>query len=163
MLYDAYMSMALETRRTGSKKKAWEKHGKKIQRLAVSYTLTCTVTAAIEVAFDAFRNDDDEEKNLILAWLTNFLSNMSITSKIPYIKELHSVIKGYRTSRSELAWVEDAWNAGNRISKLVQGKGDFEKTLRDCLKALSELTGLPGFSAYRDGYALIETIGDFIE
>ena len=163
MLYDAYMSMALETRRTGSKKKAWEKHGKKIQRLAVSYTLTCTVTAAIEVAFDAFRNDDDEEKNLLLAWLTNFLSNMSITSKIPYIKELHSVIKGYRTSRSELAWVEDAWNAGNRISKLVQGKGDFEKTLRACLKALSELTGLPGFSAYRDGYALIETIGDFIE
>lgn len=163
MLYDAYISMALETRRTGSKKKAWEKYGKKIQRLAVSYTLTCTVTAAIEVAFDAFRNDDDEEKNLLLAWLTNFLSNMSVTSKIPYIKELHSVIKGYRTSRSELAWAEDAWNAGNRIAKLVQGEGDFEKTLRACLKALSELTGLPGFSAYRDGYALIETIGDFIE
>ena len=163
MLYDAYMSMALETRRTGSAKKAWEKYGKKIQRLAVSYTLTCAVTAAIEVAFDAFRNDDDEEKNLLLAWLTNFLSNMSITSKIPYIKELHSVIKGYRTSRSELAWAEDAWNAGNKIAKLVQGKGDFEKTLRACLKALSELTSLPGFSAYRDGYALIETIGDFIE
>ena len=163
MLYDAYMSMSLEARRTGSKKKAWSRYGKKIRKLAVAYTLTCAVTAAIETAFDALRDDDDEDENLLFSWLKNFLSNMSITGKIPYIKEIHSLIKGYSLSRSEFAWVEDLWSAGNKIVKFVQGEGDFEKTLKACLKALSELTGLPGYSAYRDGYALVETLGDFVE
>lgn len=160
MLYDAYRDVAVDSRKMG-KLKALQKNRGKLGRIALAYTATNAVAALIETLFDAFRDDDDDE-NILWLFIENFLSDMSITAKIPYIKEIHSLIKGYGLSRSELAWMESLYKATNDVVKVAQGNPNWMKLTKDSLKALSEMSGLPAYNVYRDGKALVETIDDFI-
>lgn len=152
MLQDAYMTTKLDARRFG-KKAAMKKNAKRAARVLYAYTLTNVLAALIESGFDAWRDDDDEEKDLAYfmnLYLSNFLSDMSITAKIPYVKELHSVIKGFGTSRTDTQWMDSMVNAFKGWSKILSGEGDPSKTAKNTLKAISDLSGLPFYNLYRE-------------
>lgn len=158
MLQDAYMSLHLDARRMG-KKEALKKNGKRIARVLTAYTLTNAVAALVESGFDAWRDDDEEDKNFeyfMKLYLTNFLSDMSITGKIPYIKELHSIIKGFGSSRSDTQWMESFGYALKGWYKIFTGEGSASKTIKHSLKATSDIVGLPFYSAYRDIMATLD-------
>jgi hypothetical protein len=94
-------------------------------------------------------------------YLGNFASDMSITGKIPYIKEIHSLIKGYSVSRSELAWMESSYKAITGIYKNLQGKGNPVTSMKNSLKSISYLSGLPFYNAYRDAMAALDKLDLF--
>jgi hypothetical protein len=155
MLQDAYMGLRLDSRRMG-KKEAWRKNWKRVGRIAVAYTLTNLVSAIIETGFDVFRDDDDEEEDILAMYLENFLSNTSITAKIPYVKEVHSLLKGYSLNRTELEWMETTYNAVDGTIKNFKGKGKPITTIKNWLKTISYVSGLPIYSAYRDSMATLD-------
>ena len=127
-----------------------------------AYTMTNALTALIEAGFDIFRDDDDEEEDILAMWLENFSSNMSITAKIPYIKEVHSLIKGYGLNRTELEWMETSYKAVEGLYKnIVEGKGNPITTLKNSLKSASYISSLPFYNVYRYGMALLDKTGVF--
>jgi hypothetical protein len=155
MLQDAYMGYELDRRKMGVKE-ALKKNGKKVARTMFAYTMTNAMAALVESVFDAFRDDDDEEMDIakfMELYLSNFASDMSITAKIPFIKEAHSLIKGYSISRSELAWMESSYNALTGVYKNLNGKGKPLTTIKNILKTTSYISGLPFYNAFRDTMA----------
>jgi hypothetical protein len=160
MLQDAYMGWHLDARSEG-KKQAWKNNGKKMARVVTAYTLTNVMAAIVESGFDAFRDDDDEEMSLeefMKLFLTNFASDMSITGKIPYIKEMHSILQGFGSSRTDTQWMESFANTLKAWIKIFNGEGNPEKVLKNTLKSFSNVTGLPFFNAYRDIMAALDKL-----
>ena len=163
MLQDAYMELSLDTRRMG-KAEAIKKNGKRIARIVWAYTMTNALAALVESGFDAFRDDDDEEMDMIefmKLYLSNFASDMSITGKIPYIKEIHSMIKGFSASRTDTQWMEGMTKAITTWYKIFNGKGNASTAIKNSIKAISDLSGLPFYNVYRDMMAALNKLDLF--
>ena len=161
MLQDAYMGTVLDARQFG-KKEAIKKNAKNVARVVTAYTLTNIAAAIVESGFDAFRDDDDEEEmdleEFMRLFLTNFASDMSLTAKIPYIKEMHSIIKGFGTSRTDTQWMESIANTLKGWIKIFGGEGNPEKVLKNSLRTFSDVSGLPFFNVYRDLMAALDKL-----
>ena len=164
MLQDAYMELSLDARRMG-KKDAFKKNGKRIARIMTAYTMTNVLAALIESGFDALRDDDDEEMDMIAfmkLYLKNFASDMSITGKIPYIKEIHSAIQGFGSSRSDTQWMEEITKAITTWYKVITtGKGKPSTAIKYGIKGISDLLGLPIYNVYRDTMATLNKLDLF--
>ena len=84
-------------------------------------------------------------------YLSNFAQDMSITAKIPYIKEVHSIIRGFSSSRTDTQWMESIVKAMSRWWKIfATDKGSPEQAIKDSIKAISYMSGLPFYNVYRD-------------
>jgi hypothetical protein len=154
MLMDAYMGYSLDAKKMG-KTEAIKKNGKRIARIVFAYTVTNALAALVESGFDALRDDDDEEKDgayFMSLYLENFANDMSITAKIPYIKEIHSILKGFGSSRSDTQWMETFIQAGKAWAK----DGLSVKSVKSSIKAFSYASGLPFYNAYRDAMAVLD-------
>jgi hypothetical protein len=165
MLQDAYFEYKLDARRVG-KGEAIKKHGKRISRVLFAYTMTNAVAALVESAFDALRDDDDEEMDMALFmkyYFSNFASDMSITAKIPYVKEFHSFIQGFSSSRTDTQWMENITKAMTYFYKLSQGKGKPSTGIKYFLKGASDLFGIPIYNVYRDTMATLNKLDLFTE
>ena len=165
MLQDAYMEFSLDARRMG-KKEAWKKNGKRIGRILYAYTMTNALAALVESAFDAFRDDEEEDMDMALFmkyYFSNFASDMSITAKIPYVKEFHSFIQGFSSSRTDTQWMENIAKAMKYAYKLSQGKGKASTVVKYLLKGVSDLSGLPFYNMYRDTMATLNKLDIFTE
>lgn len=163
MVQDAFMEYSLDKRKMG-KKEAIHKNKKRIARILTAYTVTNAIAALVESGFDAFRDDDDEEMDVLAfmkLYLNNFSSDMSITGKIPYIKEIHSMVKGFSSSRSDTQWMEHTTNALIGWWKLFNGKGNASTVTKNTIKSASEIFGLPFYNVYRDAMALLNKIDLF--
>jgi hypothetical protein len=164
MLQDAYMEYSLDARRMG-KKEAVKKNSKRIARVVLAYTMTNALAALVESGFDALRDDDDEEMDIatfMKIYLSNFASDMSITAKIPYIKEAHSMIKGFSSSRSDTQWMEELTKAIKTWYKIfTTGKGTGSTAIKYSLKAISNMSGIPVYNAYRDLMATLNKVDLF--
>ena len=161
MLYDAYMNYHLDARKYG-KAEAAKKNGRKIARVIMAYTVTNMVAALVESGFDAFR-DDEENKDLVYfmkLYFTNLASDMSITGKIPYVKEFHSILKGFSSSRTDTQWMESTIKAMKEWYKIFNREGDSAKLIKNSIKAFSDFTGLPFYNVYRDLSAGINLLTD---
>jgi hypothetical protein len=165
MLQDAYMGYKLDARQNG-KKEAVKKNGKKIARVLTAYTITNALAALVASGFDAFRDDDDEEMELqefMKLYLSNFASDMSITAKIPYVKELTSILQGYTTSRTDTQWMNSFGYFLQGIMKNAEAKGNPLTTIKNGLKTISYLSGLPFYNGFRDALATLNMFGIFSE
>jgi hypothetical protein len=164
MLQDAYMEYSLDSRRMG-KAEALKKNGKKIARILYAYTITNALAALVESGFDWLRDDDDEEMDMLTfmkLYLGNFASDMSITAKIPYIKEFHSMIKGFGSSRSDTQWMEEMTKAITTWYKIIAtDKGKASTAIKYSIKALSDLSGIPVYNVYRDTMATLNKLDLF--
>ena len=155
MLQDAYMELSLDTRRMG-KKEAWKKNGKRITRIVWAYTMTNALAALVESGFDAFREDDDEEMDLIAfmkLYLKNFAFDMSIGNKIPVIKELYSALQGYSSSRMDTQWAQYLYSAVNTKKPST--------AIKNIIRTASQVFGLPFYNVYRDLMATLNKIDLF--
>lgn len=160
MLQDCYYDLKLTQRETGSFKTAFSKHGKKMARVITAYTVTNMLCALVEAGFDAFRDDEDEltvEEFMELYW-KNLASDMSILNKIPYAKELMSMLQGYSSSRTDTQWMQYMVNTLKGFGKLLEGEGNAYTTAKNALRAYSQASGLPFYNAYRDFMALLDKV-----
>jgi hypothetical protein len=158
MLQDAYMDWKLTERQTGSKQKAFKKHGKKLARTFTAYTVTNMLCALVEMGFDAFRDDDDDElteEEILALYLKNFASDMSILNKIPYVRDAVSMLQGYSSSRTDTQWLQYATYAVNGLAKNLQGEGNPYTTFKNLLRAISYGSGIPLYNVWRDSTALL--------
>ena len=164
MLQDAYMGLQLDARRMG-KKEAWKKNGKRMARIVLAYTMTNAVAALVESAFDALRDDEDEEMDAIAFmkyYFSNFASDMSITAKIPYIKEIHSILQGFSSSRTDTQWMDETVKALKGWYKFIaEGKGKPKTLIKYSIKGISDLSGLPFYNVYRDTMATLNKLDLF--
>ena len=160
MLQDAYMEWKFTERQTGSKQKAFKKHGKKLARVLTAYTVTNLLSSLVEAGFDIFRDDEDEmtAEELIALYLKNFASNMSILNKIPYAREAVSMLQGYSSSRTDTQWLQYATYAVTGLAKNLQGEGNPYTTFKNLLRAVSYGSGVPLYNVWRDSTALLDKV-----
>lgn len=164
MLQDSYIQYQLDARSIG-KVKAAKKNAGRISRIVYAYTMTTAVAALVESAFDYLRDDDDEEMDVaafMKFYLSNFAEDMSIGNKLPYIKELYSLIKGFSSSRTDTQWMETMIKAIKSWYKFIdEGKGTPSKLIKDSTKAMSDLIGFPFYNLFRDAMATLNKIDLF--
>ena len=164
MLQDSYIQYQLDARSIG-KVKAAKKNAGRISRIVYAYTMTNAVAALVESAFDYLRDDDDEEMDVaafMKFYLSNFAEDMSIGNKLPYIKELYSLIKGFSSSRTDTQWMETMIKAIKSWYKFIdEGKGTPSKLIKNSTKAMSDLIGFPFYNLFRDAMATLNKIDLF--
>jgi hypothetical protein len=162
MLMESFNQASLDTRKMG-RAASWKKNGKNIARTIAAYTMTNALAALVESAFDAYRDDDDEEKDLayfMKLYFSNFGQDMSITGKIPYIKELHSLFKGFSASRTDTQWMESLTKSLTEWGKIATtDKGNPAKAVKETFRTFSYISGLPFYNAYRDIMAGLDNVG----
>lgn len=161
MLMDCVVTTSLDKRENG--KGAIKRNFKRNARVFNAYLVTNVVAALIESCFDVFRDDDEEEDDLVeftKHYLTNFASDMSILGKIPYIKELPSILQGYSPSRTDTQWMESIVYAGQAWWKIFTGDGEGKgiKAIEHSLRAFSNISGLAFFNVYRDLMAALNQL-----
>jgi hypothetical protein len=115
--------------------------------------------ALIESGFDAFRDDEEDEMDLVAfmnMYLKNFATDMSFTAKVPYIKEIVSILQGFTSSRTDTQWMQSFSYALSGTAKLFQGKGNAYKTFKHYMKGFSYVSGLPFFNLWRDSFSALD-------
>jgi hypothetical protein len=160
MVLDAVSELNLDARKMG-KSEAIKKNGTRIARVIAAYTVTNAVAALIESAFDAYRDDEDEEMSFekyIKIYLSNFKNDMGLIGKIPVIKDVISIFEGYGTSNTAFSGFESLYYAINGWTKVftTEKKGNPVNALKHSIKAVSYLTGLPFYNVYRDVMAGVD-------
>ena len=157
MMQDASWEVKLAKRR-GESRADMRKHKSHFLRVATAYTVTNIMCALIEAGFDAFRDEEEEEMDLatfMKMYLTNFATDMSFTAKVPYIKEIVSILQGYSSSRTDTQWMQSFGYALNGVKKIMEGKGDAYKTFKHLMRGLSYVSGLPFYNLWRDSMSLL--------
>lgn len=160
--YNTMMDVVLEwsnnARRTGSVKNGIGKYGKKLGRTMIAYLTTNFAASVVEALWAYMRDRDPEEEQLpqlFDEWKTNFLLDLSISAKLPFVKDIVSVMQGYSIDRPDMQWISTAKNVWTSWSKIFGGEKDVTyKTVYNTLKAASQATGLPISNAVRDCVAI---------
>ena len=163
MLLDMVTQLHRDTQEHG-KKEAMKRNAKKIRKVVTAYTITNMVAALVESGFDALRDDDDEEMDVaefMKLYLKNFAFDMSIGNKLPYIKELYSLMQGYSSSRMDTQWAQYLFKVYEDFKKIAEGEGNRKKTTKDSTKAISDMSGLPFYNILRDALAILDKLGIF--
>ena len=158
MMQDAIFEIKLAKRR-GENKESMRKHRHRFVRVAVAYTVTNMMCALVEAGFDAYRDEEDEEKDLaefMKAYLKNFASDMSFVAKLPYIKDAISIFQGYSSTRLDTQWMSSFYYAGTGFIKNIHGNGNAYTTFKNIMKSLSYVSGLPFYNAWRDSMSLLD-------
>lgn len=162
MLQDAYYDWKLTERQTGSSKVALKKHGKRIARTITAYTVTNMLAALVEAGFDALREEDKEDMNIdtfMEMFMSNFKNDISILGKIPYAKEMLSMLEGFSSSRTDTQWMQYTVYTINGVKKILEGDGNAYTTTKNALRAVSYLSGIPFYNAWRDSLSVTDTFG----
>lgn len=150
MLLDVYSDYKLTERKSG-KKAAFNKCGKKFARAMYAYTITNALTALLELGFEIFRDDEEKDSEEVMKmYLENLALNQSILNKIPYAKEMISLLQGFSSSRMDTQWMQYFAYTINGVAKLMNGEGNAYTTLKNGIKATSYLSGIPFYNAWRD-------------
>jgi hypothetical protein len=165
MLADTVLQFNLDKRELGTKE-AVKRNRSKVSKVLLAYTVTNAMAALIESGFDVFRDDDDEEMDIeefLKIYFKNFAVDMSIGNKLPYVKELYSILQGYSSSRMDTQWMEHMVSAGTTWVKIFSGEGEGKggKAIKQTLRVLSELSGIAFYNLYRDAMALLDTFDIF--
>lgn len=178
-LLNMYSEFSNESRRT-SKQAAWQKLGNKIMSGFAVYVVSQALSAAVESIADAWR-DDDEYMTFMEKWMNkmfgehffdgNLAGDLSVIQKLPIAKDLLSALQGEESTRMEMegmasvytflktsfSKIQTALENGEDVGK-VTGWGWIEQGLR----AVSQVSGLPGYNLTREVVAMWNnTIGAF--
>ncbi|MBE5873778.1 MAG: hypothetical protein E7287_05135 [Lachnospiraceae bacterium] len=160
MLQSCYFDWKMTQRQTGSAEKAFKMHGKKMARTFMAYTVTNAMAAMVEAAFDIFRDEDEElnTESFVKLFVENFKADMSVAGKIPYIKEMVSMMQGYSSSRLDTQWMQYFVNSANQFAKVAAGEGSLYKAVKNGMRALSAMFGLPMYNVMRDAGAVYNVV-----
>ena len=139
---------------------ARKKNANKIRKVVTAYVITNAVAAIVESGFDYLRDDEDEidVAEFMKMWLSNFVSDISIGNKLPIIKDIYSMAQGYSASRMDVQGIGYVFNVIKDVEKLLNGKGNWAKFIKDVIRAGSTLSGLPAYNIFRDAMALLDKL-----
>ena len=122
-------------------------------RVFAAYTTTNIVASLIETAFEAWRDNDDEEEEFLdylKMYLENFGSNQGITTKIPYLKDIISGIQGSTSSRTDTQWIQNMTYGVKEVFKLFNGKGSAYKAVYRLSQVFSQMSGIATSNIIRE-------------
>ena len=178
ILLDAYSEYEKDVRRYG-KQGSWKRNQDKILKAFMVYESSAIVAAIAESIADAIRDDDDGETALdkfLQAFLGedsfidgNLFQDMIITGKIPYAKNIWSLLQGFDNSDmvfggiSNLIKVFEIWRETVELAT-----GDLDKPTKvtyygkmttwgkvyKTLQSLSQVSGFPVSGMMRDVFAI---------
>jgi hypothetical protein len=150
----------------------------KMIKAATVFSITAVLTAALEAAFDAERDDDEYEtfdekymtaligditesdtgwQKFTKSLFSNVGSNLFLLNNIPVVSEFMSVAEGFesQTMWSQFAGsFKSAWDAYKRWQ---DGKGEWYNFAYSSLKGVSQLVGLPVSNATREAVSIWNT------
>lgn len=164
-----------------------KKFGGKILRNMMVYCAGSIISAAVESFVDALRDDDEyvsfweKYKEKFLGedkfWNGNLWDELNPLSKLPIIKDLVGIVSGDSSTDMSLEGFENAYSFitqfNQKIKYLLEDPEAEDIKLTDWglayqgLKAISQLSGIPGTNATRDVIGLWNTVfapitGDYI-
>lgn len=201
IVMDAASEYHNDTRKYG-KAEAWKRNGKRIGKAFMIYLCTQTAAALVESLADAIRDDDDEEywKKYLEALLGkdnakrilgeelgkdaksvfwsayadgNLLQDYLFLNKLPFIKDLASLLTGFKSRNMMTEGAENLLNVykiWRETKELADGVLDKATSVTyygkmtpwgkiyKSLQAISQLTGTPLYGASRDVVAIWNTI-----
>ena len=112
---------------------------------------------------DMVRKKDDDDDDYLDKLKSNIIDN--IVSIIPLASNIQSALSGYDFTRIDMQWLSDCADALIELNDFVTAKvnGEEPKTtsfsiLKDTMKGLSYLTGIPAYNIERDLESLCRTI-----
>ena len=161
LVNEAFVNAHLDVKRYG-KEAARKRNVKNIAMALTAYTLTSAVSQIIYTAVQAWRDDDEEKEfeDYLKMYLSNFLSDWVLIGKIPYVKDFLNSMQGYSSSRPDTLWLDSTAKAIKYWGRAFDGKeGAGDKAIKESLKALSYLSGVPGYNFYRDTMATLDKLG----
>lgn len=185
MVMESTRQTAGDAKRMGMRvaiRRNWKALGRSLQ----AYVMSAAVTAIVESLYDALRDPDDDEymekvwkafggekpetvKDQILSIIFglngNFAGDINPIGKVPYLRDVVSILGGYSNGRMDTEAVAnlkkaiDIWDEAIRLKT-----GDLDKATKTTYygnmttygmiyptaKALSQLTGLPASAAMRE-------------
>ena len=151
MVYDTLMNTP------GGKKEV----AKSMAKLLVILTVQNAVNALAQTLADVWRDDDDETAWVdVETWKDNFKDNMNPLTYIPYLKEIPSIWKGYTSERTEMTGITDSVQGLQKWIKYFQGESKYTAAglVRESMKPISELSGMPINSTLREFESLADLI-----
>lgn len=185
MVMESTRQIAEDAKRLGMRvalRRNWKVAGRAYQ----AYIVSAVVTAIVESLYDALRDSDDDDYldkvwkafggekpetvkdgilNVILGLNGNLAGDINPIGKVPYLRDVVSILGGYSNGRMDteaaanLKKAVDIWDEVIRLQT-----GDLDKATKTTYygnmttygmiyptaKALSQLTGLPGSAAMRE-------------
>lgn len=171
LLMNSYTQFSQEARRTGDRGKAWSKTKGAIMRGLTAYSVTAVAAALAESLWDAWRDDDEYETFMdkflqaLFGWDGNLAQDLFPFSKIPYLKDVTSILTGYDVDRMDMESIKNLYDAYQILAEKIRlktgkqedptsityyGKMTDYGAISKALKALSQATGLPGYSLTRE-------------
>ena len=142
--------------------KAIRGNPKFMARAITSCLASSLINSALVSVVYAMRDDDDEEywKKYLSTLGETAIDNINPLNMIPYIKDIWSLVEGYRVSRSDLTlWQEIVWDI-NRLNK--NGFAEFEDWV-DVIASISQVTGIPFKNLLRDAKGIWNTAKSLIK
>lgn len=185
MVMESTRQTAGDAKRMGMRvaiRRNWKALGRSLQ----AYVMSAAVTAIVESLYDALRDPDDDEymekvwkafggekpetaKDQVLSIIFglngNFAGDINPVGKVPYLRDVVSILGGYSNGRMDTEAVAnlkkaiDIWDEAIRLKT-----GELDKATKTTYygnmttygmiyptaKALSQLTGLPASAAMRE-------------
>lgn len=192
IMMDAYMTYENDVRAYG-KQAAWQRNSRNILKTIAVYESSAIVSAIVESIADAIRNDDDDETAIdkfLQAFLGegdtwykqvidgNLFQDVILTGKIPYAKDIWSLLQGYGLSNMAFGGIENLMKVFGIWQETIQiATGELDKAtettywgnmttvgkIYKTLQAFSQISGLPISGGMRDAMAIWNvTVGSIV-
>ena len=176
ILLDAYSQFRTDERKSG-RGAAWQKNSGKIGKAFAVYVSSAAFAAIVESLVDAMRDDDDDEavdkflqaflgedalsseagmlQRLKSVWLNgNLGQDLTIIGKLPFVKDIMSILQGYGASSMATDGIESVMKAID----ILKGNGSKRLTpwgkIYKYLQPISQLSGLAISNLSRDAVAI---------
>lgn len=185
MVMESTRQIAEDAKRLGMRvalRRNWKVAGRAYQ----AYIVSAVVTAIVESLYDALRDSDDDDYldkvwkafggekpetvkdgilNVILGLNGNLAGDINPIGKVPYLRDVVSILGGYSNGRMDTEAVANLKKAVDIWDEVIRLQtGDLDKATKTTYygnmttygmiyptaKALSQLTGLPGSAAMRE-------------
>lgn len=185
MVMESTRQIAEDAKRLGMRvalRRNWKVAGRAYQ----AYIVSAVVTAIVESLYDALRDSDDDDYldkvwkafggekpetvkdgilNVILGLNGNLAGDINPIGKVPYLRDVVSILGGYSNGRMDTEAVANLKKAIDIWAEVIRLQtGDLDKATKTTYygnmttygmiyptaKALSQLTGLPGSAAMRE-------------
>ena len=145
---------------------------KRLGRVALAYALTELINAAVVSLADAERDTDDDddtfEENYLQNLIGNIQDNINPASKIPYLKDVLSIMAGYDVNRLDMQGISKLISGGANMNKYIRNEQDdsgkeyrekhtLYESMRGVVNGISGLTGIPFYNLMREVESIYHT------
>lgn len=149
MLYDAVLSA--------------QRGEKKFSSRIISSVVASVLLNSALVSFVKAARDDDEDESYWEKWTSSFIGatidGINPIDMIPYVRDLHSIIKGYDVERSDVSVFSDLVQAAQKVMNADEDEA-FDAYL-DFAGNVLNFVGIPGTNIIREtraAYNFVDTL-----